>query len=184
LIAKEGVNISGIKAHIGEISKLINGPISVEVYATEYNQILKEAREYANWDKNIVIKIPCIQEGLRACKTLTLEGINTNITLIFTPLQALLAAKAGATYVSPFIGRIEDAGQDGISLISEIKTIFDNYNIKTLILSASFRSVKQIKEVALIGSDVATVSPELMSKILENIFTDKGLEDFLNAAKG
>lgn len=183
LIAKEGIKSIEIQNHVVNICNIIDGPVSVEVYSTQYDNILEEARRYIAWNRKVVVKIPCIEEGLKACKTLSKEGIKTNITLIFTPLQALLAAKAGATYVSPFIGRLEDAGQDGILLISEIKKIFENYKLDTKILSASFRNVKQIKEVALIGSDIATVSPELMGKVIYNIFTQKGLEEFLKAIK-
>jgi transaldolase len=183
LMAKEGVKKADTREHAISISQIIDGPISVEVNSTTFSEMILEAREIASWHTNIVVKLPCTQEGILVCKTLASEGIKTNITLIFTPLQALIAAKAGATYVSPFIGRLEDAGQDGVGLVNDIRTIFDNYDISTLILSASFRSIKQITEVALIGSDAATVSPEIMNSALKNIFTQKGLEDFQRASK-
>jgi transaldolase len=182
LLAKEGIKATDNKSHIAKICEIVSGPVSIEVNSLEYSEMLAEALEYAKIAPNIYVKLPCTEDGLRVCLELKTRGIHTNVTLVFTATQALMAAKSGATLVSPFIGRLEDAGQDGLLLVEEIVQIFTNYNFDTLVLSASFRSVKQIKEVALIGSDIATISPELMSKIISSPFTDKGLEDFQRAA--
>jgi transaldolase len=183
LLAKEGIKKINLKSHIQKIVALVNGPISVEVYAIDFENMVKEAVEYRECGENIVIKLPCTEDGIRACKKLNSDGYRVNVTLVFSALQALLAAKAGAEFVSPFIGRLEDAGQDGIRLIEDIRTIFDNYEISTKILSASFRNLDEVKQVALIGSDVATVSPAILSKIIDNIFTKQGLQDFINSSK-
>lgn len=184
LAAKSGVQPEELSNHIKKITELVKGLVSIEVYATNYDEMLVEAHKYSTIAPNIVIKLPTTEDGLRACKTLSEEKIKTNMTLVFSPTQALMAAKMGATLVSPFVGRIEDALFDGLELIAAIREIFDNYAFETQILSASFRSVKQISEVAQIGSDIATISPVLMEKLYKHPFTDKGLADFLAAAKG
>lgn len=183
LIAKAGITKSHIKEHVIEICNTIKQNISVEVYSLNHKEMIEEGIEYASWNDAIIVKLPCTVNGLIACQELTKRGIKTNVTLIFSPLQALLAAKSGATIVSPFVGRVEDAGFDGISLIESIRDIFDNYNYKTQVLAASFRTVSQIRDVALIGSDIATISPELFEKMIIHPFTDSGLKDFLNSVK-
>lgn len=183
LAAKQNVSPAQIKEHLQKITTIVDGLVSIEVYATTYNEMVAEGIEYSKLASNIVIKLPTTEDGLRACKTLTDKQIKTNMTLVFTPSQAMMAAKMGATLVSPFVGRVEDAQFDGLELIAKIRLIFDNYNFDTKILSASFRSVKQISEVAQIGSDIATISPQLMEKLYKHPFTDKGLSDFLAAAK-
>ena len=144
--------------------------------------MVKDGIEFSKIATNIVIKLPTTEDGLRACYKLTSMGIKTNMTLIFSPTQALLAAKMNATIISPFVGRVEDAQFDGLELISSIREIFDNYNFNTKILSASFRSVKQISQVAQIGSDIATISPLLLSQMYKHPFTDMGLADFNKAS--
>ncbi|NJK71699.1 MAG: fructose-6-phosphate aldolase [Thermales bacterium] len=183
LIAKAGIKPKNLKNHLSKICEIVKGLVSIEVYATNYEPMLQEAIEYSMIAKNIVIKLPCTEGGLRACKTLSGKNIKTNITLVFSPLQAMMAAKMGATIVSPFIGRVEDALFDGIELITQCREIFDNYDFETKILSASFRSNKQIAQIARIGSDIATVSPELLDAFIKHPFTDIGLEKFLKDAK-
>ena len=179
LVAKEGKSPTDVTDHLLQITGLTPGLVSVEVYATNYEEMLKEAHQYTQIAENIVIKLPTTEDGLRACHTLSQDGIKTNLTLVFSPLQALLAAKMGATLVSPFVGRVEDALFDGLELIARIRQIYDNYNFETKILAASFRSTQQIAQVAEIGADVATVSPELMHKMTKHPLTDIGLEKFL-----
>lgn len=183
LAAKEGLGQQEIEAEIVKICNIVDGLVSIEVYAITYEEMLKEGRHYHTLAPNIVVKLPTTEDGLRACKTLTDEGIKTNMTLVFSPTQAIMAAKMGATLVSPFVGRVEDALFDGLELVAAIREIFDNYGFETKILAASFRSVKQISEVAQIGADIATISPALMEKLIKHPFTDKGLADFLEAAK-
>lgn len=166
-----------------EILALVDGPVSLEVLSTDYEGILREARALALLHKNVVVKIPMITEGLKAVKTLSAEGIKTNVTLIFSSAQALLAAKAGATYVSPFLGRLDDIGDESDDLLTEIVTIFQNYDIKTFVLAASIRSVSQVELAALIGADVATIPPEVMEKLSKHPLTDVGLAKFLEDYK-
>ena len=141
--------------------------------------MMKEAKVLARIADNICIKVPLTMDGLRACKALTSDGQGVNVTLCFSATQALLAAKAGATYISPFIGRIDDMGIDGLELISEIRTIYDNYDFKTEILAASIRTVNHVKQVAMIGADVATIPPSTLRALVNHPLTDKGLEQFL-----
>ena len=184
LIAKEGKSSADVTDHLLKITGLTTGLVSLEVYATTYEEMLTEAHKYTQIAENIVIKLPTTEDGLRACHTLSGDGIKTNMTLVFSPTQALLAAKMGATLVSPFVGRVEDAMFDGLELIAQIRQIYDNYDFATKILAASFRSTKQIAQVAQIGADVATISPELMAKLAQHPMTDIGLEQFLaDAAK-
>ena len=176
LILKSGGSIIEVTK---EICSIVKGPVSAEVAATEYEQMMKEAAVLARIADNICIKVPLTLDGLKACKALRSEGHLVNVTLCFSANQALLAAKAGATFISPFIGRIDDTGINGMELISEIRTIYDNYDFKTEILAASIRSVNHVKEAALIGADVATVPPATLKALVKHPLTDKGLEAFV-----
>lgn len=164
---------------VKSICEIMPGPVSVEVIATEYEEMLKEALYVAEVAENIVVKLPLTSNGLRVCKDLSLRQIKTNVTLCFSGTQALLAAKAGATYVSPFVGRLDDICISGIKLIDEIKRIFNNYNIGTEILAASIRNSKTVLEVAMIGADVVTVPSKVLREMLEHPLTNIGLEKFL-----
>ncbi|KAB2698629.1 fructose-6-phosphate aldolase [Ochrobactrum sp. GPK 3] len=176
LILKSGRDIIEVTK---EICSFVKGPVSAEVAATEYEQIMKEAAVISKIADNICIKLPLTLDGLKACKALTSDGHKTNVTLCFSANQALLAAKAGATFVSPFIGRIDDMGVNGMELIAEIRTIFDNYDFRTEILAASVRTVNHVKEAALIGADVVTAPPATLKALVKHPLTDKGLETFL-----
>jgi transaldolase len=176
LILKSGRDILEVTK---EICGIVSGPVSAEVAATDYNEIMREAAVLAKIADNICIKLPLTLDGLKACKALTSDGHKTNVTLCFSAPQALLAAKAGATFISPFIGRIDDMGIDGLELISEIRTIYDNYDFQTEILAASIRTVNHVKSVAMIGADVATVPPATLKSLVKHPLTDKGLEQFL-----
>ena len=177
LIAKEGRDFKEV---IKEITTIVDGPISGEVKATttKSEDIIKEAREIASINSNIVVKIPITEEGLKAVKALSKEGIKTNVTLIFNSTQALFAAKAGATYVSPFLGRLDDIALPGINLIEEISEIFNNYDINTEIICASIRSPLHIAECALAGADIATVPYKVITQCLKHPLTDIGIEKF------
>jgi transaldolase len=177
LVAKEGKDFRTL---LNEILEIVNGPISAEVISTEYNGILKEARELSSIHKNIVVKVPLIKEGLKAVKTLSDEGINTNVTLCFSPSQALLAAKAGATYISPFVGRLDDISMDGMELIQQIVQIYRNYEYKTQVLVASIRHPIHLVEAALIGADVSTMPFSVINKLFNHPLTDIGLQNFLS----
>jgi transaldolase len=166
-----------------EILELVDGPVSLEVLSTDYEGIMREAHAIALLHKNVVVKIPMIAEGLKAVKVLSAEGIKTNVTLIFSSAQALLAAKAGATYVSPFLGRLDDIGDESEDLLTEIVTIFQNFGFKTQVLAASIRSVAQVELAALVGADVATIPPEIMEKLYKHPLTDVGLARFLEDYK-
>jgi transaldolase len=163
-----------------EILSIVDGPISLEVAAVDCEGILKEGRELAKWHKNVVVKVPLIAEGLKAVKIFTAEGIKTNVTLCFSAPQALLAAKAGASYISPFVGRLDDIGQTGMDLIHEIKTIYDHYGYTTEILVASIRNPIHFKEAAMMGADVATVPHSVILQLLKHPLTDSGLAKFLS----
>jgi len=176
LVSKEGKDFRKL---LDEILKIVDGPVSAEVISTDYEGILKEGRDLAKIHKNIVVKIPLIKEGLKACKILTSEGINVNVTLCFSPTQAILAAKAGATYISPFVGRMDDISTSGMDLISQIVQIYRNYNYKTEILVASVRHPLHVVEAALIGADVCTIPFNVIKKIFNHPLTDIGLEKFL-----
>ena len=176
LIAKSGRDFKEV---IAEICKITEGDVSAEVAATDYDGMMKEAEELVKIADNVVIKLPLTLDGLKACKALTGKGHKTNVTLCFSANQALLAAKAGATYVSPFIGRLDDINIDGMELIREIRVIFDNYGYETEILAASIRTPNHVKECALIGADVATVPPATLKALVKHPLTDKGLEAFL-----
>jgi transaldolase len=165
---------------LDEILEIVDGPVSAEVIATDYEGILKEAREYASIHKNIVVKVPLIKEGLKAVKTLSDENINTNVTLCFSPTQALLAAKAGATYISPFIGRLDDISTNGMELIEQIVQIYRNYGYDTQVLVASVRHPLHVVEAALIGADVCTIPFAVINKLFNHPLTDNGLDKFLS----
>jgi transaldolase len=177
LVSKEGKDFRKL---LDEILEIVDGPVSAEVIATDYEGILKEAREYSSIHKNIVVKVPLIKEGLKAVKTLSGENIKTNVTLCFSPTQALLAAKAGATYVSPFIGRLDDISTSGMELIEQVVQIYRNYGYKTQVLVASVRHPLHVVEAALIGADVCTIPFAVINKLFNHPLTDIGLNNFLN----
>jgi transaldolase len=176
LIMKSGRDILEVTK---EICDLIPGPVSAEVTATEADAMIAEGRKLAKIADNIAVKVPLTWAGLKACKALSDEGRMVNVTLCFSSAQALLAAKAGATFISPFIGRLDDIGLDGMELIADIRQIYDNYDFKTEILAASIRSVNHVQEAAKIGADVATVPPSVLMKLADHPLTDKGLAAFL-----
>ncbi len=180
LLAKAG---KPTKEVIAEICAVVDGPISAEVVATDMNGILQEGRELAKLDKNVVVKVPLIAEGLKAVRIFSAEGIKTNVTLCFSASQALLAAKAGATYISPFVGRIDDVSGNGMDLIRQIVTIYKNYGYKTEVLTASVRHPVHFVEAALIGAHVATVPLKVIKQLLKHPLTDAGLAQFLADAK-
>jgi len=163
-----------------EICSLVEGPVSAEVVAIDTDGMIKEGKALAKIADNIVVKIPMLEDGMVAVRRLTAEGIRTNVTLCFSSVQCLIAAKAGATYVSPFIGRLDDVGQDGMDVIREARQIFDNYAIATHILAASMRHPRHVVEAAMIGADVATLPPEVLRKLLLHPLTDRGLDQFLS----
>ncbi|MEK6831893.1 MAG: fructose-6-phosphate aldolase [Thermoproteota archaeon] len=179
LMSKEG---GDPKKVMEEITKIIKGDVSLEVISTEYSGMIEEGKRLRQYGKNVVVKVPMTPDGLKACKHLTSEGIPVNVTLIFSPNQALLAAKSGAKYVSPFIGRLDDIGKDGMNLIRDIKKIFDNYkdDFKTQILVASIRHPIHVIDAAKIGADVVTLPPAVLDKMLQHPLTDIGLENFLS----
>jgi len=176
LIAKSGRRFEEV---IKEITGIVDGPISAEVVSLEHDGMIAEALELVKIHQNIVIKLPMTPEGLKATKTLTAKGIKTNVTLIFTPMQALLAAKAGATYVSPFVGRLDDISQDGMGIIEEIRTIFDNYGYDAQIIVASIRNPIHVLNSALIGADVCTIPYSVMLQLSKHPLTDAGIKKFL-----
>ena len=176
LLAKEG---GDPQKAMEEIVKIIKGDVSLEVLSTDTNGMLEEGRRLRKYGNNVVVKCPLTPEGLKACKTLASEGIPVNVTLCFSVNQAILAAKAGAKYVSPFIGRLDDNGEDGISLIRDIHQVFQNYKFSTQILVASVRHPIHVVEAAKIGADVVTLPPEVLGKMLKHPLTDIGLKNFL-----
>ena len=178
LIAKSNKNF---KKLIKEICKTVNGPVSAEVTATKFSEMYKEGIELSKIAKNVVVKVPLTKDGIKTCKKLSKKRIGVNVTLCFTPNQAILAAKAGAKFISPFIGRLDDIGKNGIDLIADIKKIYSNYeNLKTKILAASIRTTKHITEAAMVGADVATVPPKLLEEMFNHPLTTKGLKIFLD----
>jgi len=182
LMSKEGGNPKDI---MEEITKIIKGDVSLEVVSTEYSGMIEEGKRLRQYGENVVVKVPMTPDGLKACKHLTSEGIPVNVTLIFSPNQALLAAKSGAKYVSPFIGRLDDIGKDGMNLIRDIKKIFDNYkdkddDFKAQILVASIRHPIHVVDAAKIGAHVVTLPPAVLDKMLQHPLTDIGLENFLS----
>jgi transaldolase len=177
LVSKTGKDFRTL---LDEILAVVDGPVSAEVIATDYDGILKEARNLSKIHKNIVVKVPLIKEGLKAVRTLSQEGVKTNVTLCFSPSQALLAAKAGASYISPFVGRLDDVSTNGMDLISQIVQIYRNYNYKTEVLVASIRHPLHLVEAALIGADVCTMPFDVINKLFNHPLTDVGLDKFLS----
>ena len=180
LVAKTGRRFKDVLVDICEV---VDGPISAEVIATDYDGMIREARTLAAMHDNIVVKIPLIAEGLKAVRTLTEEGIRTNVTLCFSPTQGLLAAKAGATYVSPFIGRIDDISGNGMEIVEQLVAIYQNYGLSTQVLAASIRHPVHVVQASLIGADVATIPHKVIHQLLKHPLTDIGLERFLADAK-
>jgi transaldolase len=176
LVAKEG---KPFKETILEILSVVDGPVSVEVVATDKEGMLQEAHEFAQWGENVVIKLPTTREGVKACKALSDEGVKTNLTLCFSPNQALLVAKAGATYVSPFVGRLDDISHDGMALIRQIVEIYDIHGYDTQVLAASIRHPLHVVDAALAGAHVATIPAKVIDQMFNHPLTDKGLAAFL-----
>jgi len=177
LVAKSGRDFTEV---VKEICSIVDGPVSAEVTAMETGAMVEEGRKLAQIASNVAIKVPLTWDGLKACRALTQGGTMVNVTLCFSANQALLAAKAGATFISPFIGRLDDIGEDGMQLIRDIRTIYDNYDtLDTQILTASIRSDDHVKQAALAGSDVATVPPDVLRGLSQHALTDKGLAAFL-----
>jgi transaldolase len=179
LMAKEGIGQDKVIAHYKAICDIVDNNVSAEVISTDFDGIIREGRELAKIDKKIVVKVPMIRDGVKAIKKLTSEGIRTNCTLVFSPGQAILAAKAGASYVSPFIGRLDDVGQDGLELIAQLRLIYDNYSFKTEILAASIRHTIHLIKCAELGADVATCPLKVITDLLNHPLTDAGLAKFL-----
>lgn len=180
LMAKEGIKgADNIKAHYKAICNIVDNNVSAEVIATDFDNIIKEGKELAKIDAKIVVKVPMIKDGVKAIKKFSSEGIRTNCTLVFSAGQAILAAKAGASYVSPFVGRLDDISQDGLELISQIRLIYDNYGFDTEILSASVRHTMHLIQCAEIGSDVVTCPLNVITSLLNHPLTDSGLAKFL-----
>jgi transaldolase len=176
LVSKEGREFKDL---IKEICGIVKGPVSAEVISTESSGMIKEARELAKLADNIVVKIPLIKEGLKAVKVLSSEGIKTNVTLCFSPVQALMAAKAGADYVSPFVGRLDDISQVGMEMVEQIATIYENYGFTTEIIVASIRNPIHVLDAALTGADIATIPYNVMEQLIKHPLTDIGIERFL-----
>ncbi len=176
LIAKSGRDFREV---VEEICGIVDGPISAEVVSLDAEGMIKEAKEIAKMHENIVIKVPLTEDGIKATKRLSAAGIKTNVTLCFSANQALIAAKAGATYVSPFVGRLDDIDNNGMNLVVEIKDIYSNYGYKTKIIVASIRSPAQVKQSAMMGADVATIPPEILGQMFRHPLTDIGIKKFL-----
>ncbi len=177
LVSKTGKDFRKL---LDEILAVVDGPVSAEVIAMDYEGIIREARTLSGIHKNIVVKVPLIKEGLKAVRTLSAEGVKTNVTLCFSPSQALLAAKAGASYISPFVGRLDDVSTNGMDLISQIVQIYRNYDYATEVIVASIRHPLHLVEAALIGADVCTMPFEVINKLFNHPLTDAGLDKFLN----
>lgn len=180
LIAKSGRPFTDV---IKEICEIVDGPVSAEVVALEADKMVKEGRKLAKIAENVAVKLPLTWDGLKACRTLADDGIAVNVTLCFSANQALLAAKAGAAYISPFIGRLDDIHIDGMDLIAEIRQIYDNYLFETEILAASIRNANHVKMSALVGADVATMPPNVIKSLVNHPLTDKGLDAFMADVK-
>ncbi len=177
LVAKTGRDFASVA---NEIIRIVDGPISLEAVSEDARGMIREAEELSKIHKNVVVKIPMTAEGLKAVKVLSKKGIKTNVTLVFSANQALAAAKAGASYVSPFVGRLDDVGQRGMEVVEQTKEIFEIYNIKTQVISASIRHPLHVIESALAGADVATIPPDVLDKMLKHPLTDKGVKAFLD----
>lgn len=175
LVAREGKDWESVEK---QICAIVDGPVSAEVTAEEAPAMIEQARELSKWADNIVVKIPMTASGLEAVKVLSQEGIKTNVTLIFSAMQGLLAAKAGATYVSPFLGRLDDIGADGVELVQKLRQIFDNYGYQTEIIAASIRHYQHVEQVALAGCDIATIPAKVLVKLWNHPLTDQGLAAF------
>jgi transaldolase len=180
LAAKTGLNY--IEA-LTQICDVVSGPVSAEVLATDANGMVEEGKRFTRIAKNIVVKTPLTWEGLKACRALTDSGTRVNVTLCFSPVQAMMAAKSGGAFISPFIGRVDDVGEDGMELIRSIRTIYDNYGFKTEVLAASVRHVMHVREAALAGADIATIPASVFKALLNHPLTDKGLAAFLEDAR-
>ncbi len=176
LIAKEGVDYS---KRLADICKIVSGPVSAEVISTDYKGMMKEGEAHAKIAPNIVVKLPCTTDGLRACKAFSDQGVKTNLTLCFQTLQAMMVAKAGAYLVSPFIGRLDDVGEDGMELIRNIRQVYDNYGMETKVLAASIRHTNHLLHCALAGADVATCPLKVIQDCMKHPLTDIGLERFV-----
>ena len=181
LIAKSGRNILET---IAQICEMVNGPVSAEVAATDFETMLKEGRKLAALAPNVTVKVPLTEAGLRTCRALREAGTQVNVTLCFTAGQALLAAKAGATFISPFVGRLDDIGHDGMGLIEEICTIYDQYDMPTEVLVASVRSTQHVVDAAMLGADVVTLPPKILTSLYKHPLTDKGLAAFISDWEG
>ena len=180
LIAKEGITgRDAFKEHIKKICDIVQGPVSAEGVCSDFDGMLREARELAEIDSNVVVKIPMTTVGLRAVKVLSQEGVQTNVTLVFSPLQALLAAKAGASYISPFVGRLDDISQDGMELVRQILDIFSNYLFETEVIVASIRNPVHVLTAARLGADIATIPFKVIEQLARHPLTDAGIEKFL-----
>ncbi|MBI5072191.1 fructose-6-phosphate aldolase [Candidatus Woesearchaeota archaeon] len=177
LVLKAGKNFKEV---VRDICQIVDGPVSAEVVATDYDGMIREGQELVKIHKNVVVKVPMTPDGIRAIKYFSSHGIKTNCTLVFSANQALLCAKAGATYVSPFIGRLDDIGQTGMDLIDEIRTVYDNYDFQTQILAASIRHPDHVKQCAISGADVATCPPAIIDQLFKHALTDSGLQKFLD----
>jgi transaldolase len=180
LVAKEGITgRNAFKEHIRKICEIAQGPVSAEAVSSDPGLLLEEARELAEIDQNVVVKIPMTTTGLKTVKTLSQEGVHTNVTLVFSPLQALLAAKAGATYLSPFVGRLDDISQDGMDLVRDIIEIFSNYLFETEIIVASIRNPVHVLTAARLGADIATIPYKVIEQLAHHPLTDTGIKQFL-----
>lgn len=175
IVAREGRNFESV---IKEITTIVDGPVSAEVTANEADKMIEQARALAKWADNIVVKIPMTEAGLKAVNVLSKEGIKTNVTLVFSVAQGLMAAKAGATFISPFVGRLDDIGSDGVKLIKDLRIVLDNYGLKSEIIAASIRGVQHVEAVALAGSDIATIPAGVFGKMFKHPLTDNGLASF------
>ena len=183
LMAKSGIKKADVNKHYQTICEMVDGDVSAEVLALDFEGMMNEGRELANIHANIVVKVPMTRDGIRAIKAFDAEGIRTNCTLIFSPAQALVAAKAGASYVSPFLGRLDDIGHDGMLLIDSIRTIYDNYGYETQILAASIRHTLHVVQAAEAGADVATIPFSVIGQMIKHTLTDQGLDKFMADAK-
>ena len=175
IVAREGRDFESV---IKEITTIVDGPVSAEVTANEADKMIEQARALAKWADNIVVKIPMTEAGLKAVSVLSKEGIKTNVTLVFSVAQGLMAAKAGATFISPFVGRLDDIGSDEVKLIKDLRTVLDNYGLKSEIIAASIRGVQHVEAVALAGSDIATIPAGVFGKMFKHPLTDNGLASF------
>ncbi len=176
IISREGKDFETV---IKEICAIVDGPVSAEVVALDAEGMIKEAREIKTWADNVVVKIPMTEEGLKAVHVLSKENIKTNVTLVFSVVQGLMAAKAGATFISPFLGRLDDIGSNSLELIANLRTVLDNYNYSTEIIAASIRGSQHVEKVAVLGADIATIPGNLFPKLWSHPLTDNGIKSFM-----